>query len=140
MKITFDEPLDRTCTPGYTRVDVFYMLIQSIGTLLRRSVITYPKSLSDIRKLFRIQRKISDIKTCCTICFYVRNTKCFGFLKSIFRILSITFRTSFRISEKIFGSVMKLRLNNCDIFGKNQRNEQPRGGNSHDISVTKYRQ
>ncbi len=51
---------------------------------------------------------LSDMKACHTICLYVRNAKCFGYLKSIFS--EMAFRISFRISEMLFGFVMTRRL------------------------------
>ncbi len=57
---------------------------------LRQGVITYTKSLSDIQKTYQ-KELFSVIKTFSAmihvhVCLYVRNTKCFRFLKSMFRI------------------------------------------------------
>ncbi len=70
---------------------------------IRRGVITYPISISDIWKLFQISEGIfSHIKTCRSICLYARNMKV--------NVSDIAFQISFQISEKLSGFVMTLHL------------------------------
>ncbi len=102
------------------------VLIQSLtlctlSVLLRRCVMTYPKSLLDIRKTY--PKAVSDFKK---NFFGYQNLPCNMFVcykYEMFRISQvnvsdITFRISFRISEKFFGFVTTLRLNihcNCSV-------------------------
>ena len=72
-----------------------------------RGVITYPKSLSDIRKtsgkLVRISEGTFRIST-----HSVRNTKCFRFLKSIFRISHFGYPKSLSDIRKISGKLVRI--------------------------------
>ncbi len=57
------------------------------GIIISEKPFRYPKDVSQSCFGFS-EGTFSDIKTCHAICLYVRNTKYFGFLKSVFRISS----------------------------------------------------
>ncbi len=65
--------------------------------MVRWSVISYPKSLSDIRKTYQkvlrdFRRNFFGYKNLPYNVFVCRKTKCFGLLRSMFRILHFRYR------------------------------------------------
>ena len=68
-----------------------------INLLLRRSVITYPKNLSDIRKTYL--KVASDFTR--NFFSYIVIRLCSGFFKSMFRISHFGYRFRYRISFRI---------------------------------------
>ncbi len=97
---------------------LFWLIWAVLYTLfhLRRDLITCPKSLLDIRKLFRISEKyfFSDTKTCRAMCLYVRNTKCFEFLKPM---------SHFRYPESFSDLLLRFASSACnDVYAAHKSN------------------
>ena len=91
-----------------TTFTVFQIVVRhnTISHNTSEKPVRYPKDISD--RCFEFQKELFGYQTCRAVCLYVGKYEMFRISQANFS--DITFRVPFRISEKLIGFVMTLRL------------------------------